>query len=89
MIHFEKPVLTEDFYVVQKEEFSIKCYTYDTYIWRKAKHIHKGQTHFLAREDVTYGQLSQGFSLKKKICGRDPQGAWRQDVICDKPPVVK
>jgi hypothetical protein len=27
---------------------------------------------------------------KKKISGREPQGAWRQDeLIGDKPPVVK
>jgi hypothetical protein len=47
-----KPVVTEDLYIVQKEEFSITCYTCDTYAWRKAKHIHKRQNHLLVREDV-------------------------------------
>jgi hypothetical protein len=36
MICFAKPVLTEDLYIVQKEEFSITCIT-----------IHKRQTHLL------------------------------------------
>jgi hypothetical protein len=45
MIGFAKPVLTEDLYIVQKEDFSITCYMCDTYTWRKAKSIHKRQTH--------------------------------------------
>jgi hypothetical protein len=52
MICFAKPVLTENLCVVQKEEFSITCCKCDTYTSRKAKHIHKRQTHLLAREDV-------------------------------------
>jgi hypothetical protein len=29
-------------------------------------------------------------SFEEKICGREPQGAWRQDkIIGGKPPVVK
>jgi hypothetical protein len=31
MICFAKPVLTEDSYIVQKEEFSITCYMCDMY----------------------------------------------------------
>jgi hypothetical protein len=31
MISFAKPVLTEDLYIVQKEEFSVTCYKCDTY----------------------------------------------------------
>jgi hypothetical protein len=31
MICFAKPGLTEDLYIVQKEEFSITCYMCDTY----------------------------------------------------------
>jgi hypothetical protein len=49
MICFAKPVLTEDLYVVQKEEFSITCYMCDVYAWRKAKDVHKMQTHALFR----------------------------------------
>jgi hypothetical protein len=46
-----KPVLTEDLRVVQNN-FSITCYMCEMYIWRKAKHIRKRQTH-LVRQDVT------------------------------------
>jgi hypothetical protein len=53
MICFEKPVLTEDMGVVQKEEFSITCYICEMYTWRKAKHIHKGEAQLLVREDIT------------------------------------
>jgi hypothetical protein len=53
IICFAKPVLTEDMYVVQKEEFLITCYMGDTYTWWKAKHIHKRETHLPVREDVT------------------------------------
>jgi hypothetical protein len=52
-ICFAKPGLTEDFYILQKEEFVITCYMCDTYTGRKAKHTHKRQTHLLLREDVT------------------------------------
>jgi hypothetical protein len=31
MLCSAKPVLTEDLYIVQKEEFSITCYMCDTY----------------------------------------------------------
>jgi hypothetical protein len=31
MICFAKPVLTEDLYIVQNEEFSITCYMCETY----------------------------------------------------------
>jgi hypothetical protein len=31
MICFAKPVLTEEFYIVQKENFLITCYISDTY----------------------------------------------------------
>jgi hypothetical protein len=53
MIFSAKTVLTDDIYKVQKEEFSITCSMCDTYIWRKAKHVHKKQTHILVRKDVT------------------------------------
>jgi hypothetical protein len=46
-------VLTEDLCIVQKEEFSITCYMYDTHTWSNAKHIHKRQPHLLSGEDVT------------------------------------
>jgi hypothetical protein len=31
-LSFAKPVLTEGFYIVKKEEFSITCYMSNTYI---------------------------------------------------------
>jgi hypothetical protein len=49
MICFAKPGLTEDLYIVHKEEFSVTCYICNTYTCRKAK---KRQTHLLARGDV-------------------------------------
>jgi hypothetical protein len=48
MICFAKPGLTEDWYIMQKQGFSIAIFTLD-----KAKHIHKRQTNSLVREDVT------------------------------------
>jgi hypothetical protein len=55
MISFAKPVLKENFYIVQKEEFSMICYMCESYNWRKVKRIHKRQTHPLFREDVSQG----------------------------------
>jgi hypothetical protein len=37
MICSAKRVLTEDLYIVKKQEFSITCCKCDTYAWRKAK----------------------------------------------------
>jgi hypothetical protein len=54
MICFTELVLARDLYVVQKEEISVSCYKCDTYTWRKAKHIHKRQTHPLVRVDVCF-----------------------------------
>jgi hypothetical protein len=67
MICSVKPVPVEDLCVVQKEEFSITCYVFEMYTWRKAKHIHKRQTHILVREDVTKGLLPQVFGWKKYL----------------------
>jgi hypothetical protein len=35
MNSFAKPVLTEDLYIMQNEEFSITCYMCDTYTWKE------------------------------------------------------
>jgi hypothetical protein len=35
MICFAKPGLTEDLYIVQKQEFSITCYMCDMYTWQR------------------------------------------------------
>jgi hypothetical protein len=53
MIYPEKPVRTEGLFEVQKEEFLITWYMCEMYTRRKAKRIHKRQTHLLVREDVT------------------------------------
>jgi hypothetical protein len=59
MICFAKPVLTEDLCVVQKEEFfNNMLYVRNVYL-RKAKHVHKRQTHLLVRENVTLGLLPE------------------------------
>jgi hypothetical protein len=50
-ICFGKPGLTEDLYIVQKEEFSGMLYVQYVHL-TKAKRIHKRQTHSLVREDV-------------------------------------
>jgi hypothetical protein len=36
-----------------KKKFSIICYMCERYTWRKARNVHKRQTHLLVREDVT------------------------------------
>jgi hypothetical protein len=50
MIYFAKPGLTEDLYIVQKEEFTVTCYVYVLYILLK-----KRQTHPLVERDITQG----------------------------------
>jgi hypothetical protein len=85
MICSVKPVLTEDLCEVQKKDIFNKMLC-DTYTWRKAKHIHKRQTHWMLHKDYDR-KVSVG---GKNISGRDPQGAWREDELNgDKPPVVK
>jgi hypothetical protein len=55
IICFAKPGLTEDLYIVHKEEFSI-TWLYVRYIHlTKVKPIHKRQTHLHIRQDVTEG----------------------------------
>jgi hypothetical protein len=68
-----KPVVTENLCVVQREGFSITCYMCGTYTCRKAKHIHKGETHFV-REDVNLMAITAKVQLKN-ISGRESQGA--------------
>jgi hypothetical protein len=88
MIFSVKPVLTEDLCVVQKEEFSIICYMCEIYIWRKAKRIHKRQTHLLVRE-MLHKDYCRKISVGE-ISGRGSLGTWRQnELIGCKPPVVK
>jgi hypothetical protein len=79
MICSAKSVLTEVL-----EELSVTRYLRDVYTWRKAKHIHKRQTHPLVRGGVTYGLWPQGFSWKNEqktalvvsVKGFDPKTNW-------------
>jgi hypothetical protein len=66
MICFAKAVLTEDMYMVQKEEFSLTCYMSDAYTWRKAKHIHKRETHLPVRERMSHKDYDCRGSVEKK-----------------------
>jgi hypothetical protein len=56
MICFAKPELTENLYVVQKEELSITCYVCNTYTRQKAKHIHKKQWNNVVHAEISKGQ---------------------------------
>jgi hypothetical protein len=69
VICFAKSGLTEELYIVHKEEFSIICYTCYTYTWRKAKRIHKRWPHPLVREDV-----AARVQLNKKIWSWSSRG---------------
>jgi hypothetical protein len=60
--------LTEDLRIVQKEAFSITCYTMcDMYIWRKTKYIHKKQTHLLVRKECYIRTFTTRVLLKKSL----------------------
>jgi hypothetical protein len=68
MIWFAKPVLREDLYLVQEEEFSVTCYMCDMYTRKKAKHIHKRQTHrpTLSSERMLHKDYDHKGSVEKK-----------------------
>jgi hypothetical protein len=52
----------------------------DIYIWQKAKHIHRRQTHLLIREVLRKDYDRKG-SAEKKVSDRNSQGAWHQDEL--------
>jgi hypothetical protein len=86
MIFFAKPVLTDDLYIMQTEEFLITCCMCDTYTWqRQAKHIHKRQTHLFVREDIR--TITANGSVEKNS-GRESKGLTQNELIGGKPPVV-
>jgi hypothetical protein len=83
MIYFVKLVLTKDLRVVEKENCNKMLYV------RKAKHIHKRQTHF-SSERMLHKEYYNNNSVEKRISGRESQEAWRQDnLIGGKAPVIK
>jgi hypothetical protein len=65
--------------MVQKEEFSVKCYMWDTV---RDKPILSSER--MLRKDYNRKAAVENISR------RESQGAWRQDELIDsKPPVVK
>jgi hypothetical protein len=73
MMFFAKPVLTVDFYIVQKSDVPITRYMCDTHAWRKVKHIHKRQIHHVER--MLHKDYVLKGSVEKRISGRESQGA--------------
>jgi uncharacterized protein (UPF0305 family) len=60
------------------------------YTWRKARHIHKRQTHLFVKRMLHKDFYRKGSIEKKKISDRESEGSWRQDeLIGGKPAVVK
>jgi hypothetical protein len=68
---------------MQKEDFSIKFYMCELHLTKSQAYSSSRQTGCYIRTITTRVQL-------KKVSGRDPQRAWRQEgLIGGKPPVVK
>jgi hypothetical protein len=89
MICFVNPVVTEGCYIVQKEEFLILYYIYDTYTWRKATSI-TDETIFSSERMLRKDYYRKVSIQKKIISGHESQGAWSQDELFGgKLPVVK
>jgi hypothetical protein len=85
---FAKPVVA-DLYIVHNEEFSVTAIcairTLD-----KRRSIFIIDTPILSSERMLHKDYDRKASLTKKICGRDPRWAWRQDgLIGSKPSVIK
>jgi hypothetical protein len=89
MICFAKPELTEDFYIVQKKEFSITCYMCDTCTRRKAKHIlrdkpisserilHKDVAAKVQLKKITLVVILEGLGLQNELIGGRKVTDWR------------
>jgi hypothetical protein len=65
-------------------------YKCDTYTWQR-RSLFVRHTHILSSEKMLHTDYNRNGSVaKKKISGREPQGAWCQDeLIGGKPPFVK
>jgi hypothetical protein len=57
----------------------------DTYVWEKAKHIHKGQTHFHVIEDV-HKDYNRKDSFEKKIVVVSGLGAKTDWLVVNRQP---
>jgi hypothetical protein len=89
MIYFAKPVLTEDLYIVKKEKFSLTCLCAIRTLDERPS-IFIREKFILSSERMLHKNYDCQDSVAKKISGRKPQGAWRQDeLIGGKPSVVK
>jgi hypothetical protein len=86
MICFTKPVLTEDLYIVQKEEFSITCYMCDTLDGKSSISI-RDKSIFLSERMLHKNYDHKGSVVKTSLVvsrGLTP----RQSDVCE-PPVIK
>jgi hypothetical protein len=81
------PELTEDLYIVQKQESSITCYMCDTYTWRR-RSIFMRDKPILPSERMLHKDYDRKGSVKKNLwlwSSRD----LAPRLIGGKPPVVK
>jgi hypothetical protein len=74
MICFAKPVLTKDLYIVQKEEFSITCYSAISTLDGKPSIFIRDKPIFSSDRMLHKDYYSKAQS-EKKISGRESQGA--------------
>jgi hypothetical protein len=89
MICFAKPSLTDDLYIVHKEEFLITCYMNDMHTWQK-RNVFIRDKDMLSSERMLRKDCNHKGSVGEKISGREPQGSSRQDELFGgRPPVVK
>jgi hypothetical protein len=88
MICYARSGLAKDFYIVQKEEFSMKSCVCDTNTWQRSSLLIRDKPILSSEMMLDKDYDSKGSVAKKS--GRDPQGAWCQDeMIGGKPTVVK
>jgi hypothetical protein len=66
MICSEKPLLTEDLCIVQKEEFAITCYMCEIYTWRKPRIFIRDKPIF-SSEGMLHKDYYSKSSVKKSL----------------------
>jgi hypothetical protein len=89
MMCFAKSVLTEDLYIVLKEEFSNTFYMYGIHTLQRRSLFIRDKP-ILSSERLLHENYDPKGSVTKKTSGREPQGDWRQDeLIGGKLSVVK
>jgi hypothetical protein len=67
MISFAKPGLTEDLYIVQREEFSITCYMCVTHTWKKRPSIFIRGKPILSSERMLHKDYNCRGSVEKNL----------------------